>query len=161
MQNRKGDIATPLVSVCTITYNHEKYIVEAIDSFLMQKTNFPFEIVIDDDCSTDDNAKTIRGYADKYPNIIKANLREKNIGMVANGMENLKRARGEYIALCEGDDYWTDPEKLQTQTDEMRKHPNINLCFHSADEVIEGKLSGVIIGNNGDENRVFTYHYHP
>ena len=109
MQNWKGDNSVPLVSICTITYNHKKYIAEALDSFLMQKTNFPFEIVVDDDCSPDNTSEVIKKYRKKFPNIIKANLREETIGMIPNFIENMKRAKGKYIALCEGDYYWIDP----------------------------------------------------
>ena len=135
MQNWQGDRTTPLVSICTITYNHESYITKALDSFLMQKTSFPFEIVISDDCSTDENAKIIQTYIDKYPTIFNANLRNVNVGMRANGRENLKSARGEYIALCEGDDYWTDSLKLQKQIDILKKYKDINICFHKAKKI--------------------------
>ncbi|ADV46971.1 glycosyltransferase [Nitratifractor salsuginis] len=115
MKNWRGDIKSPTVSICTITYNHENFIEEALDSFLMQETDFPIEIVIDDDCSIDKTPDIIRKYVEKFPNIIKANLREQNVGMMSNFIENLNRAKGKYIALCEGDDYWTDPLKLQKQ----------------------------------------------
>lgn len=137
MKNWKGDITKPLVSVCTITYNHEKYIAEAIDSFLMQETDFHFEIVIDDDCSTDNNAQIIKEYADKFPNIIKVNLREKNVGMMANFIANMKRTQGKYIALCEGDDYWTDSLKLQVQVDFLEKNEDYVYCFHDIDLYID------------------------
>ena len=130
MKNWQGDISKPLVSVCCITYNHEKYISEAIDSFLMQETTFPFEIVIDEDCSTDNTAHIIREYANKYPNIINAKLRNKNVGMIKNGLVNLKRANGIYIALCEGDDYWTDPLKLQKQFDALEMHKECSFSGH-------------------------------
>lgn len=131
MKNWQGDISKPVVSVCTITYNHEKYIAEAIDSFLIQETDFPFEVVVDDDCSTDNNAKIIKEYADKFPNIIKANLREKNVGMYRNGQENMQRAQGKYIALCEGDDYWTDAKKLQIQKDFLENNDNYAITYSS------------------------------
>lgn len=108
MQHWEGDLETPIVSICTITYNHEKFIEEALDSFLMQETNFPFEIVVDDDCSPDATAEIIKKYMQKYPNIMNVRLREKNVGSMQNFLENMQRAKGKYIALCEGDDYWTD-----------------------------------------------------
>ncbi len=132
MKDWKGDVTTPLVSICTITYNHEQYIAEALDSFLMQETDFPFEIVIDDDCSTDINAKIIQSYIDKYPNIFNANLRSMNVGMNVNGIENLQRATGKYIALCEGDDYWTDPLKLQIQINFLEENTNYVISGHDA-----------------------------
>ena len=129
MQNWKGDSGTPLVSVCTITYNHENYINEAIDSFLMQETDFPFEVLISDDCSPDGTADVIRQYMEKFPNIINANLRDKNVGAAINGTENLQRAKGEYIALCEGDDYWTDPLKLQKQVSFLEGHEEYVITY--------------------------------
>lgn len=137
MASWKGDVAEPLVSVCTITYNHEPYIAEALDSFLMQETDFPFEIVVDDDCSTDNNAQIIKEYADRFPHIIKANLREKNIGMMANAIQNMKRAEGKYIALCEGDDYWTDVLKLQKQADFLEVNLECSFSGHDVNLVSE------------------------
>ena len=87
MKNWKGDTEIPLLSICTISYNHEKYIAEALDSFLIQETDFPFEIVIDDDCSPDGTANIIEQYIEKYPNIINANLRKINVGMMKNFTE--------------------------------------------------------------------------
>ena len=127
MKNWEGDVEKPVVSICSITYNHERYIEEAIDSFLMQETNFPFEILIDEDFSTDNTAKKIKPYIEKYPQIIKANLRKKNIGAMANFLASMKRAQGKYIALCEGDDYWTDTNKLQKQVDFLEKNLDYGL----------------------------------
>jgi len=133
MKNWQGDATVSVVSICTITYNHEAFVAEALDSFLMQETDFPFEIVIDDDCSTDNNAKVIQPYIDKYPNIFNANLRSVNVGMQENGEGNLKRAKGKYIALCEGDDYWTDPLKLQKQVDFLEGNEGYSMVFHNAE----------------------------
>ena len=155
MQNWKGDNAVPLVSICTITYNHEKYIAEALDSFLMQETNFPFEIVVDDDRSPDNTREVIEEYRKDFPNIINVNFREKNLGMMVNISENMKRARGKYIALCEGDDYWTDPKKLQIQINEMKKYPKCNMSFHPASE-LNGNTIGKILANHSEENKIFT-----
>jgi len=123
----EGDIDKPIVSICTITYNHEKYISQALDSFLMQKCNFPFEIIIDDDCSIDKTADIIKEYKERYPNIIKANLRQKNVGMFINGFENINKAKGKYIALCDGDDYWIDPYKLKKQVEFLDNNPDFTL----------------------------------
>ena len=132
MQNWKGDIGAPLVSICTITYNHEKYIAEALDSFLMQETDFPFEIVIDDDCSPDKTEKVIKKYMGKFPNLIKANLRKKNVGATINSMENMQRAKGDYIAYCDGDDSWTDINKLQIQVDFLEANKDYVASGHDA-----------------------------
>lgn len=123
---------TPLVSICCITYNHASFIRQCLDGFLMQKTSFPFEILIHDDASTDGTADIIREYQAKYPEIIKPILQKEN--QYSKGVSitslNYERACGKYIAVCEGDDYWTDPEKLQIQFDYMEKHPECSLCFH-------------------------------
>lgn len=129
------------VSICCITYNHEKYIKDAIESFLMQKTNFNFEILIHDDASTDNTIEIIKEYEIKYPNIIKPYIQETN--QYSQGIRrlttrfNVPRARGKYIALCEGDDYWTDNNKLQLQFDYMEKNNNCGMCFHATEKVYE------------------------
>ena len=105
------------VSVCMIAYNHQEFISQALDSILQQKTNFPFEIIIGDDNSKDDTGKICRAYAAKFPGQIKYFHREKNMGMMPNMIDILNCCDGKYIALCEGDDYWTDEKKLQTQAD--------------------------------------------
>ncbi len=126
----------PLVTVSCIAYNHEKYIARALDSFLMQKTNFPFEIVIHDDASTDRTAEIIREYAARYPDVIRPMYQTEN--QYSRGISNISgafnfpRARGKYIAMCEGDDYWIDDTKLQRQADYMEAHPECTLCFHAA-----------------------------
>jgi glycosyltransferase involved in cell wall biosynthesis len=132
MQHWEGDANTPVVSVCTITYNHEDFIEEALDSFLMQETAFPFELVVDDDCSPDGTADIIRKYMEKYPNIMNVRLRDENVGFMTNFIENIQRANGKYIALCEGDDYWTDPLKLQKQVDFMENNLDVILVFQNA-----------------------------
>lgn len=123
----------PLVSISCITYNHAPYIRECLEGFLMQKTNFPFEILIHDDASTDGTADIIREYQAKHPDLIKPILREKNLysqGVRMMNRFNYERARGKYIALCEGDDYWTDPHKLQIQFNFMESHPDYSMCLH-------------------------------
>src|ERR1017187_10207934 len=97
--------ATPKVSVLMITYNHEKYIAQAIESVLMQKTNFPFELVIGEDCSTDGTGAIVAEYSRKYPEIIRAHLRERNLGALENFRALFRACRGKYLALLEGDDY--------------------------------------------------------
>lgn len=127
----------PVVSVCMITYNHESYIHEAIKGILIQKTNFPFELVIGEDCSTDNTRKIIREYEIQYPEIIIAQYPETNRGMIENFTTVMESARGKYIALCEGDDYWTDPLKLQKQVDFLESNPDYVLCFHDAETICE------------------------
>lgn len=127
---------TPLVSICCITYNQETYIRDALEGFLKQKTSFPYEVLIHDDASTDGTAEIIRSYARQYPEQIKPILQSQNQysqGITnISGLFNFPRAAGTYIAMCEGDDYWTDEDKLQLQVDYMEAHPDCALCFHSA-----------------------------
>lgn len=125
-----------MVSICCLAFNHEPYIRKALDGFLMQKTDFPFEVVIHDDKSTDRTAEMIREYEEKYPHIIhplyqSENQYSKGIRNIS-GAFNFPRATGKYIAMCEGDDYWCDENKLQMQVDYMEAHPDCTLCFHSA-----------------------------
>ncbi len=157
MKNWKGDIDKPIVSVCCITYNHENYIAEALDSFLMQETGFPFEVIVRDDASPDKTADIIREYEFKYPNIIKPIYEKENgyqKGIKASPVAFAK-AKGEYIALCEGDDYWTDAKKLQVQIDEMKKYSDICISFHPAYERIDGKI-GKILSHYAKGTKIFT-----
>ena len=122
----------PKLSVILITYNHEKYIEKALDSVLSQVTDFPFEIVIGDDCSPDDTKNIIREYRDKYPDIIRIVHRAKNTGRpTLNVYETTMKCRGDYLAYLEGDDYWTDSDKLQKQMDFLNEHPEYIACTHS------------------------------
>ena len=128
----------PLVTIRCITYNHEAYIRDALEGFVMQQTSFPFEAIVHDDASTDHTANIIREYAQKYPHIIKPILQTEN--QHSKGKNSRMRAdinaamspHSQFIALCEGDDYWTDPKKLQLQADFMLSHDDVTLCFHNA-----------------------------
>ncbi len=125
------------VSISCITYNHENLIVDAIESFLMQETNFKYEILIHDDASTDKTAEIVKRYEKRYPDIIKPIYQKEN--QYSKGIKvteiNNKRAEGKYIAICEGDDYWTDPYKLQKQVDYLEEHPDYSLVVHSAKKI--------------------------
>lgn len=123
----------PLVSICCITYNHEHYIRDALDGFIMQKTNFPIEIVISDDCSKDNTREIIAEYKDKYSNLIRDVSPTENIGAIPNFNHVIAEANSKYVAICEGDDYWTDPYKLQKQVDFLEAHPDYSMCCHGAD----------------------------
>lgn len=125
----------PLVSICCLSYNHAPYIEKCLDGFLMQETDFDYEVLIHDDASIDGTDAIIREYASRYPNIIFPLYEEVN--QYSNGnmgkMDtdfNYNRAKGKYIAYCEGDDYWTDTKKLQKQVDFMEAHPDYSVCFH-------------------------------
>ena len=118
------------VSIVCVTYNQESYIRETIDSFLMQETDAKYQIVISDDRSTDSTRDIILEYALKYPDIFKVNLQDSNVGVARNFKDALMLADGEYVALCEGDDFWTDNKKLQRQVDFLDTHKDYSLCFH-------------------------------
>lgn len=142
-----------MVSICCITYNQEDYISDALESFLAQKTDFKFEILIHDDSSTDNTANIIREYEEKYPEIINPIYQTKNqysLGIKINFVHNYSRAKGKYIALCEGDDYWIDPFKLQKQVDYMEKNPSCTLCVHAAKKINDNKR---VIGYIKPSNR--------
>lgn len=132
-----------LVSISCITYNHVQYIRQCLDSFLMQKTNFAFEILVHDDCSTDGTTEIIKEYEKKYPNIIKPMYEKENQYQqgkpIGSAIWNYPRARGKYIALCEGDDYWIDSFKLQRQVEFMELHPDYSLCFHNYFQLLPDK----------------------
>ena len=117
----------PIVSILTITYNHAQFIAQAIDSFLMQKTTFNFEIVIGEDCSTDNTRKIILDYQSKYPDKIKLLKKDKNLGIESNFFKTLQACKGKYIAICDGDDYWTDDKKLQKQVSFLENHKDYGM----------------------------------
>lgn len=122
-----------VVSVCCITYNHASYIRQCLDGFLMQKTTFPIEILIHDDASTDGTQDIIREYETKYPGTIKPIYQKENQyskGIKISSTYNFPRAQGKYIALCEGDDYWTASDKLQKQVDFLENHSDYVMCSH-------------------------------
>jgi glycosyltransferase involved in cell wall biosynthesis len=129
-----GNKTKPLVSVTIITYNHELYIEQAIMGVMAQVTNFPFEVIIHDDASTDNTQAIIKKYVQKYPQIIIPILQTENhwLGKGINATTTIvwPSAKGKYIAWLEGDDYWTDPYKLQKQVDFLEANPGYVLCFH-------------------------------
>lgn len=132
----------PLVSIQCLVYNHEPYLRQCLDGFVMQKTNFKFEAIVHDDLSTDGSAAIIREYAEKYPDIIKPifeteNQYSKHDGSLDRIMH--EACKGKYIALCEGDDYWIDPLKLQKQVDFMEANPDYSLCFHNVMRLYENE----------------------
>lgn len=125
-----------MVSICCLTYNHKKFIKTALDSFLSQKTDFRYEIIVYDDCSTDGTQDILREYAEKNPGIFRLYLSENNNYKNDSGQMFVKyllpHAEGKYIALCEGDDYWVDIHKLQKQYDALEMNGDCSICFHDA-----------------------------
>lgn len=131
-----------LVSILCLTYNQKDYIKQCLDGFVMQKTNFRFEVLIHDDASTDGTKEIIQEYVNKYPDIIKPFYEEENQYSKDNIITVIKelygRCSGKYIAQCEGDDYWTDENKLQKQVDFMEANLDCSLCFHPTKIIYEG-----------------------
>ena len=135
-------IENPVVSVCMITYNHESYLHDAILGVLNQIVSFPVEFIIADDCSPDNTTAVLDSPSIKnHPNYhwINYTRHDKNIGMIPNFLLASALCRGQYIALCEGDDYWTNPTKLQTQFDFMQANPSFSGCFHKVNIINQNK----------------------
>lgn len=127
-------------SACIITYNHVAFIEECLIGAINQSVDFDYEIVIGDDCSTDGTSEICERYAEQYPDLIRYNRRQRNLGMHGNVIQTLKECKGEYIALCEGDDYWTDDMKLQIQVQYLEDYNDFSICFHKASILNYGKL---------------------
>lgn len=139
-QSKGDEVESPLVSICCITYNHANFIKDALQGFLMQKTNFSIEILIHDDASADGTEQIIRDYERKYPGIIKPLYETENQyvkGRKGSRTFNFPRAKGKYIAMCEGDDYWIDSLKLQKQVDFLEANPTFSGTFHETRVTIE------------------------
>ena len=117
------------LSVFVVTYNQEQYIRQCLDSIVMQQINFDYEVIIGEDCSTDSTPQICDEYAEKYP-FIHVYHHQKNLGLVKNWEFVLNRCTGEYVAMIEGDDYWTNPNKLQTQVDYLEAHTDCQICFY-------------------------------
>lgn len=170
----------PLVSIICTAYNQEKYIRNCLDGFLMQKTDFPYEIIVHDDASTDHTAEIIREYERKHPECIRAIYQTEN--QYSQGIRIVQtyiypKTRGKFIAYCEGDDYWTDPLKLAKQVNALYAHPDCRLCLHKVEDVSEDGIpigiscpkehlptsvmsSEQFIGKNGDFFQLSSYlHY--
>ena len=128
----------PKVSVCVVTFNQKDYIRQCLQSIIEQKTNFDFEIIVSDDCSTDETRAIVEEFSDKYPNIVKPIYHEKNIGAYKNFLFAHQAAKGKYIAHVDGDDYCL-PDKLQVQTDFLDLHQECNVLFHRMKILYENK----------------------
>ncbi len=147
------------VSVLCATYNHEDYLRTTLDSILAQKTDFLFEVLVNDDASTDSTAEILREYAAKYPGIIRPFYQTENLYSRRINLYDVvlfPEVRGEYIALCEGDDYWNDPEKLQRQVDWLETHPEYSACVHNTIGRFENEEDRVLFDQAGDRDIPFS-----
>lgn len=147
--------SSPLLAIQCLAYNHEPYIRQCLDGFVMQKTDFPFIAIVHDDASTDKTADIIREYAEKYPDIIKPifekeNQYSKHDGTIGRKMDNAIPTSVAYIALCEGDDYWTDSLKLQTQVDFLKSHLDYGMVYGKAKILVQKQK--VLLKNTIGEN---------
>lgn len=146
-----------LTAYC-LAYNHEKYIAETLEGFVNQRTSYKYKVIVHDDASTDGTASIIKDYAGKYPDIIvpvlqKENQYSKHIDIFENFIKPL--LEGKYVAVCEGDDYWCDPEKLQKQIDFMESHPDFSACVHNTEKIREdGSLTNIFYNNYKDDREI-------
>lgn len=138
----------PLLSVCLITYNHAKYIRDAIQGIMMQQTQFPWELIVADDCSTDGTKEILEEYRERHPNLIKLILHKTNVGAGQNWLELITTPKSKYIAYCEGDDYWTDPLKLQKQVSLLECNDRYGMVYSRAMELNSSrpKYKGATVG---------------
>ena len=146
------------VSVLCATYNHEEYLRQTLDSFLNQKTDFSFEVLVNDDASTDSTGDIIREYAAKYPEVIRPFYQKENLYSRRINLYDVvffPACRGEYIAVCEGDDYWNDPEKLQLQVNWLDAHPEYSACVHNSIGRFSDQPDKVLFAQDGDRDIPF------
>ena len=146
------------VSVLCATYNHEEYLRQTLDSFVNQKTDFPFEVLVNDDASTDGTAEILREYAARYPDVIRPFYQTENLYSRRINLYDVvffPACRGEYIAVCEGDDYWNDPEKLQLQVDWLDAHPEYSACVHNSIGRFTDQPDKVLFAQDGDRDIPF------
>jgi glycosyltransferase involved in cell wall biosynthesis len=151
----------PTVSIINNTFNHEKFIRDAIDGFLMQQTNFKVEILIHDDASNDNTQSIVREYEDKYPSLIfpiYQSINQYSKGIKPSRNYQFPRSRGKYIALCEGDDYWTDPLKLQKQVDCLENHPDFSICHHNMIVKYENNPENDRLWNSPEQSEITSIH---
>ncbi|HMH32107.1 MAG TPA: glycosyltransferase [Puia sp.] len=145
---------SPRCAVWMVTYNHEKYIAEAIESVLKQETSFTYKLFIGDDCSSDSTTDICRIYSERYPDKIDLVVNEKNRGAHGNGVRTYHRclqSGAEYLALCEGDDYWTDPHKLQKQIGFLESNRDYAICFHNSKIINDEEPEKISFSNLPDQ----------
>jgi glycosyltransferase involved in cell wall biosynthesis len=148
----------PTVCVLMLTYNHKKYIADAIEGVLKQETDFPYELIIANDASTDSTDEIINKLIGNHPkgNLIKYFNHDSNMGMLPNFIFALNQGKGKYIAVCEGDDYWADPLKLQRQVDFLKTNEDYAICFHRVYELVEGKEPVLSNLNSSEKEETYT-----
>jgi glycosyltransferase involved in cell wall biosynthesis len=153
--SRKQEDPTPTVSVLIPTHNQEDFVRTAIESVLAQQTDFRYEIVVSDDCSYDATPEIINELVSQHPETIHARRHMSHLGGKQNFLQGLACCKGEFVALVEGDDYWTSHDKLQTQVDFLRRHPVYSACFHNVDVIDED--SGLSLGRfcSGDYKKTW------
>lgn len=127
----------PLVSVCMTAYNHAPYIARAIEGVLRQRTSFGVELILGEDCSTDNTLSICREYAERYPDRVRLITSGENVGMRENYRRTALAARGRYVAYCDGDDFWIDEEKLQRQVEALEADPSVGLCYTRSERRVE------------------------
>ncbi len=146
----------PVVSVHMITYNHGPYLVEAIEGVIAQRTDFPIELVLGEDCSTDNTREIALDYQRRYPHLIRVIYSDHNVGMMRNFFRVIDACRGEFIAFCEGDDYWIDSDKLREQVTVLSRFKSIDITFHSCYVKFEKQRKKVLQYVAYSDNNLFT-----
>ena len=142
------------LSIIMLVYNHERFIAQALESVLMQKTDFEYELIIGEDCSSDGSREIIRSYKKRFEGKMKPLYRDKNLGMAGNLMDCLERCTGQYIAVLEGDDFWTDDQKLQKQAAFLDEHPEYVMVVHNWN-IVSGSGAFIEKGSNSREFKKF------
>ena len=142
------------VSIVMLVYNHARFLAQALDSILAQETDFDYELIVGEDCSPDDSRAILREYEAKFGIAMKPQYRDVNLGIAGNLADCLGRCRGEYIAFLEGDDYWTDPQKLQRQADFLDAHPDFLMTYHNCDVV---DINGGFIKKRSERTEYYEY----
>ncbi|WP_428305365.1 glycosyltransferase [Lacipirellula sp.] len=146
------------VSVCMVTYNHERYIAQAIESALAQRVDFPLEIVIGEDCSTDRTREIVRDFARRYPETIRPRLPAKNQGGSPNFVNTFAECRGKYVVILEGDDYFLNPNKLQIQADKLDERPDWAIHFHPVKCIYSDGITGADVWPDNFDREEATIH---
>jgi len=134
VESLPAPLVAPLVDVNLITYNHEKFVAQAIESVLAQRTNFAYRLIVGDDCSTDNTQAIVRSYAEQHPDRMAVVFDSEHRGLRSKdraGLKVLRLSTAKYVAWLDGDDYWTDPNKLQKQVDVLERNPDVAICFHN------------------------------